>query len=127
LSLKPAIFLPDTMTCKDAINEMKSSSYDQFPVKNAESGELVGMLTSTLLMSKLANKKVTGIQPISTIMTKEFRNMSSHMPLSELSRVLERQNFVFVDGTHIVSSFDLLEFMQDKVDEYPEEMQQAAN
>jgi len=115
------------MTCKDAINEMKSSSYDQFPVKDAQSGDLVGMLTSTLLMSKLANKKVTVIQPISTIMTKEFRNMSSHMPLSELSRVLERQNFVFVDGTHIVSSFDLLEFMQDKVDEYPEEMQQAAN
>lgn len=101
---------------------MKSSSYDQFPVKHNETGELVGMVTSTLLMSKLANKKVTGINPISQIMTKEFRNMSSEMPASELARVLERQNFVFVDGTHIVSSFDLLEFMQDKVDEYPSEM-----
>lgn len=45
-------------------------------------------------------------------MTKEFRNMSSSMPVSELSRVLERQNFVFVDGTHIVSSYDVLDFMQ---------------
>ena len=39
----------------------------------------------------------------------------NRMPLSELARVLERQNFVFVDGSHIVSSYDLLEFMQDKV------------
>jgi hypothetical protein len=78
-------------------------------------------------MSKLANKKVTGIEPISKIMTKDFRNMSSSMPVSELARVLDRQNFVFVDGTHIVSSFDLLEFMQDKVDEYPAEMQQPAD
>jgi len=115
------------MTCKDAIGAMKESSYDQFPVKSHATGELVGMVTSTILMSKLANKKVAGVNPISDIMTKDFRNMSSNMPCSELARVLERQNFVFVDGTHIVSSFDLLEFMQDKVDEYPEEMQQAAN
>ena len=48
-------------------------------------------------------------------MTRDYRNMSSSMPISELSRVLERQNFVFVDSTHIVSSYDVLEFMQDKV------------
>jgi len=101
---------------------MKKSSYDQFPVKHHITEELVGMVTSTLLMSKLANKKVAGIEPISKVMTKEFRNMSSDMPCSELARVLERQNFVFVDGTHIVSSFDLLDFMQDKVDEYPNDM-----
>lgn len=48
------------------------------------------MVTSTMLMSKLANKKVTLSDPISKVMTKEYRNMSSSMPLSELSRVLER-------------------------------------
>lgn len=47
-------------------------------------------------------------------MTKDFRNMSSDMPISELSRVLERQNFVFVDSTHIVSSYDVLDFMNQK-------------
>lgn len=73
------------------------------------------MVTSQLLVSKLANRKVTGSDPISKIMTKEFRNMSSDMPVSELSRVLERQNFVFVDSKFIVSSYDVLDFMQDKV------------
>lgn len=73
------------------------------------------MVTSQLLMSKLAGKKVTGSDPISRIMTKDYRNMSSSMPISELTRVLERQNFVFVDSKFIVSSYDVLEFMQDKV------------
>jgi hypothetical protein len=41
-------------------------------------------------MSKLANKKVSMSDPITKVMTKEYRNMSSSMPLSELSRVLER-------------------------------------
>ena len=47
-------------------------------------------------------------------MTRDFRNMSSEMPISELTRVLERQNFVFVDSAHIVSSYDVLEFMSEK-------------
>ena len=73
------------------------------------------MVTSTLLMTKLSNKKVTLEDPISKVMTKEYRNMSSSMPLSELSRVLERQNFVFVGSSHIVSNYDLLDFMSDKI------------
>lgn len=77
--------------------------------------KLLGMVTATMLMSKLANRKVMLKDPISKVMTKEFRNMSSDMPVSELARVLERQNFVFVDSSHIVSSYDLLDFMQDKV------------
>jgi len=103
------------MTCFEAIEQIKKSSYDQFPVRCHQTEALLGMVTSTLLMSKLANRKVASTDPISKVMTKEFRNMSSTMPVSELARVLERQNFVFVDGTHIVSSYDLLEFMQSRV------------
>ena len=66
-------------------------------------------------MKKLATKKCTGKDPISCVMTKEFRDMSSSMPLTELSRVLERQNFVFVDGKYIASSYDVLSFMNEKM------------
>ena len=67
-------------------------------------------------MSKLANRKVTGGDPVSKIMNKDFRNVSSNMPLTELMRVLgTRQNFCFIDGTHIVSSYDVLAFMEDKI------------
>jgi predicted transcriptional regulator len=73
------------------------------------------MVTAQLLMTKLANKKVTSQDPISKVMNKEFRNMSSEMPVSELTRVLERKEFVFVDSSKIVSSYDVLDFMQDKI------------
>lgn len=73
------------------------------------------MITTQLLMKKLADRKVTPEDKISKVMTRDFRNMSSEMPISELSRVLERQNFVFVDSTYIVSSYDVLEFMSKKL------------
>jgi len=49
------VFIPDNMTCQDAIEEIKKSSYDQFPVKCHETDKLLGMVTSQLLMSKLSN------------------------------------------------------------------------
>ena len=73
------------------------------------------MLTSALLMQKLATRKLTGNDDISKALTKEYRKMSSDMPLSELSRILEKKNFVFVDSKYIVSNYDLLNFMQDKI------------
>lgn len=72
------------------------------------------MVTTQILMSKMANRKVVPSDTIQKVMTRDFRNMSSEMPISELTRVLERQNFVFVDSTHIVSSYDVLEFMGEK-------------
>lgn len=75
------------------------------------------MVTSTILMQNLVKKKAEGSDCIQKVMTKDFRNMSSDMPLSELGRVLERQNFVFVDGMYIASSFDMLRFMQETMEE----------
>jgi cystathionine beta-synthase len=111
LKLTPAVFLPDNMTCKEAIDKIKEQSYDQYPVQDRKEMRVVGVITSQLLMSKLVNQKVNGSDPISKVMTKDFRNMSSGMSLSELGRVLDRQNFVLVDGSSIVSSYDLLNFM----------------
>jgi len=60
-------------------------------------------------------KKVTGADTIAKVMIRDFRNMSSTMPISELSRVLEKQNFVLVDGgKSVASSYDVLKFMADK-------------
>lgn len=77
-------------------------------------GQIIGMLTSTILMSKLVKNKVTMNDPIGKIVIKEYRNVSSGIPLHELGRVLARQAFVFVDNEFIVSNFDLLNFMKEK-------------
>jgi hypothetical protein len=76
--------------------------------------KVVGMLTTNHLLMRLSMKKVTGTDTLDKVMIRDFRNMSSSMPLPELSRVLERQNFVLVDGSSVASSYDVLNFMADK-------------
>lgn len=82
-------------------------------MKNSE-GKIVGMLTSTMLTTKLVKKKVTMNDPISKVSVKQFRNVSGTTKLHELGRVLGRHNFVFVDEKFICSHFDLLNFMKGK-------------
>ena len=114
LPLAEAMFLDEKMSCKDAIALMKKHSFDQFPVRSDE-GKTVGMVKLSDLVTRLTMKKLTMADPVAGVMNKDFRNMSSSMPLSELARIFERQNFVFVDDKYIVSNFDLLSFMSDKM------------
>jgi cystathionine beta-synthase len=90
LKLTPARFLVDNMTLQEALEDMKRTFFDQYPVKSSETGNLVGMVTTQLLMNKLSNRKVMVTDVVNKVMTRDFRNMSSEMPLSELTRVLER-------------------------------------
>lgn len=117
LPLNEALFLDSTNTCRQAINIMKEKSFDQFPVKDAASGKILGIVKLNDLTSKLAQRKITMSGLVTGVMNKDFRNMSSTMPLSELSRIFEKQHFVFVDNKYIVSNFDLLSFMSEKMQE----------
>jgi len=71
------------------------------------------MLTQTMLMSRLSKLKVTMADSIKNclVQMKHVRTMTSGMPVFELSRVLERENFVLVDEKHVVTSNDVLDFM----------------
>jgi len=82
-------------------------------VKN-ESGEIIGVITSTILTTKLVKNKVTLEDKIEKCVLKEFRSISSSTKLNELGRVLARHIFAFVDNKYVVSSFDLLNFMKKK-------------
>lgn len=73
------------------------------------------MLTSTMLMSKLVKNKVTLADPVRKVAIKEYRNVSSTIPLHELGRILARNTYVFVDNKYIASNFDLLNFMKTKL------------
>jgi len=65
-------------------------------------------------MSKLVKKKVSLNDPLSKVVIKEYRNVSSTIPLNELGRILARNSFVLVDSKYIASNFDLLNFMKSK-------------
>lgn len=69
------------------------------------------MLTSTLLTTKLIKNKVTLNDVIEKCVTREFRSISSGTKLNELGRVFGRHTFALVDNKFIVSTFDLLNFM----------------
>lgn len=112
LTLKEATFVKESMTINDAMNLFKSEGKSEFPCKNDE-GKIIGVLTTTMLMSKLNKMKVTLSDTIKNCMVqmKNVRLMSSGMPVFELSRVLERENFVIVDDKFVVTSQDVLDFM----------------
>ncbi len=114
LKLHDAFFLNSEMTVKEAIDEIQKHSFDQFPVKNAETGDIIGCVTSTHLTTRLVKRKTTLSDKLAVNVIKEYRNVSSSVPLNELGRIFTRHNFAFVDYKYIVSSFDLLNFMKEK-------------
>jgi len=114
LQLHEAVFLNSDMTVREAIDEIQKHSFDQFPVKNAQTGDIIGCVTSTHLTTRLVKRKTTLDEKIEKNVIKEFRNVSSSVPLNELGRIFTRHNFAFVDNKYIVSSFDLLNFMKEK-------------
>lgn len=113
MPLTKAVFLSSTSSCKEAIKMMKENSFDQFPVSEGE--KTIGMVRLHDLSTKLAGGKVTMNDPVTLVMSKDFRNMSSEMPVSELARIFELQSFVFVDNKYILSNYDLLAFMAEKM------------
>lgn len=73
------------------------------------------MLKASELTTKLGNLKLGLNDSVTGVMNKEFRNMSSSIPMPELIRIFEKAPFVFVDNKYIVSHYDLLTFMSTKM------------
>lgn len=101
------------MTVIEAIAEIQKHNFDQFPVKN-ENGDVIGAVTSTHLTTRLIKNKTKLTDTLEKNVIKEYRNVSSSIPLNELGRIFTRHNFAFVDNKYIVSSFDLLNFLSEK-------------
>lgn len=114
LELHDAVFLSSDLTVKQAIKEINKHSFDQFPVKHAQTGNVIGCITSTHLTTRLIKKKTTLDEILEKNVIKEYRNVSSSITLNELGRIFTRHNFAFVDNKYIVSSFDLLNFIREK-------------
>lgn len=66
------------------------------------------------MTTRLVKRKTTLDDKLASNVIKEYRNVSSGVPLNELGRIFTRHNFAFVDNKYIVSSFDLLNFMKEK-------------
>ena len=72
------------------------------------------MVTTSNVTTKLVKNKVTMKDKIATCCLKDYRNVSSNVPLHELGRIFKTHTFVFVDEKYIFSHIDLLNFMKSK-------------
>ena len=95
-----------------AIDMLGNNGFDQAPVLD-DSGKIIGVTTTAIITEKLVKNKVTLKDSILLAMTKEYRNVSSDVPLSELGRLLGIRSYVIIDGEYIATSADLLEFYKE--------------
>lgn len=108
LPLHKAQFLKITDTCQHAMDLIKSSGFDQFPVKD-ENNVTIGVLTDKHLLTRLSKSQVTLTDSIKRVIVKDMRQVSKTVKLNELARVLSRNSFVLVEDQYFVTISDVLE------------------
>lgn len=120
LPMHPARFLSVTETCDNAINIMRQTGFDQFPVKDVD-GSIYGVLTATNLLTRLGKGQLQTSSPIKRACVRDLRNISTTDPanpggvsLNELVRILSRNSFVLVDKKYFITTFDIFDMMHPK-------------
>jgi len=120
LPMHPARFLSTSETCDNAINIMRQTGFDQFPVKD-DNGDIYGVLTATNLLTRLGKGQLTTTSPIKRACVRDLRNISTTDPsnpggvsLNELVRILSRNSFVLVDNKYFITIFDIFDMMHPK-------------
>jgi len=120
LPMHPARFLSTTATCDNAINIMRQTGFDQFPVKD-DSGAIYGVLTATNLLTRLGKGQLKTTDPIKRACVRDLRKISTSDPaapggvsLNELVRILSRNSFVLVDNKYFITIFDIFDMMHPK-------------
>lgn len=120
LPMHPARFLKTTETCDNAINIMRQTGFDQFPVKD-EDGSIYGVLTATNLLTRLGKGQLKTVDTIKRACVRDLRNISTTessnpggVSLNELVRILSRNSFVLVDNKYFITIFDIFDMMHPK-------------
>eukprot|EP00051_Salpingoeca_urceolata_P026833 m.478918 g.478918 ORF g.478918 m.478918 type:complete len:538 (-) comp21273_c0_seq1:110-1723(-) len=84
-----------TMSCANTVAILHQEGFDQIPVVDVTGG-ILGMVTEGNLMSQLLAGRVQKEDPVSKVLYKNFKQVSTHATLGEVSRKLDRNPFVLV-------------------------------
>jgi len=115
-----------------AVDIMQREGIDQIPVISA-SGDILGVLTESKLMSSLIRNKATPSDPVEKFLYKQFKKVDTSAKLGDISRMLDRDHFVLITSTQrcyqsdgsvsdkttifsIVTRIDLLNFITRKAE-----------
>ena len=114
LQLSDAVFLRAEMSCGEAAKFIREYDFDQFPVKEA-SGKITGIVTAANLMTRLVKKQVDIKDPLSEVVSRDLRRVSSTITLNELGRILARNRFVLVEDKQIATVSDMLRILNQEL------------
>lgn len=114
-SLTKTSFVKDSVTCKEALEQLAANRVDQLPVKDA-SGKVLGVVSHKSIMFKLVKSKVTmDDKALPECLVKDLRHVSKSVTLNELGRVLNRNSYVLIEKEFMCTINDLVHFMSDKM------------
>jgi len=111
LPLPEANYLTVSTTCAEAVDMMRCSNFDQFPVKDA-SGAIMGVLSSKDLLGRLYKNQLQMSDTIERAVVRQLRRISGDITLNEVARVMTRNTFALVDDKYMVTIFDVLDAIQ---------------
>ncbi|RLO09130.1 hypothetical protein DYB28_007089, partial [Aphanomyces astaci] len=81
--------------CKEAVDILKAEGFDNLPVVD-EHNAIVGVISEGNLTAQLLPGRILPSDPVSKAMYKQFKKVSTHTTLSELSRIFDKDHFALV-------------------------------
>ncbi|PNF22395.1 Cystathionine beta-synthase [Cryptotermes secundus] len=95
LNLVAPLSVIPSVTCQEAVDLMRKEGSNQLPVVDIE-GIFQGMVTLGNLISQMVNSKIMPTDPVEKALYQQFRKIKLNATLGQLSRILEKDQFVVV-------------------------------
>jgi cystathionine beta-synthase len=99
LHLQSPYTIVPNCTCKNAIAIMAEHGFDQLPVVDEKTGEILGTVTEGNLTSHIVNKRVRPDDEVSKVLYKKFKLVNLNTTLEELSKIFDKEPFALVVAT----------------------------
>ena len=102
------------MKVSELLGRMNSSDAQAYVVVNGE-GKILGSITKAHMMTKLVKNSVNLDTPITEMVIRDIRHVSSTTKLNELARVLARTRYALVDKKSLITVDDFVAFLGSKL------------
>lgn len=111
-ALPAPLVVSATTTCDEALRQLRAARQESANVLDTATGALLGVVSLDFMMRKARNMNLSLQVPVSAALFKTFRRVPSDASLGLVSRILDKDAFVVVEGTWLhVRNEDLYDFV----------------
>lgn len=96
MRLPPVITALPSLSCSDAVEILRAHAISQLPVVEPTTNEILGTVTEGNILSQMLSKRVSGSDPVSKVLYKQFKQVSLTTTLAELNRIFDTDHFAIV-------------------------------